>query len=265
MTLGKRLALAGFVVTAVLIATGTGGFSAMAADRSLQVSVVEDEHAFLGIEVVEREGTVGNTQFTLLELTDNFGQDVDVDEVTVASEDAPIEVELPSEATSTDGDFLAMDDTLDVPVSCTEPTDGAVDVTLHIVASGTGVTVVKDKTVGVECSPPAESNPGVGPTDPETVQFRGCGNVFVPDGYAVETYVYYQSGSGNSAGTYTEQDTEQNGPAKLVGIVTAGNGTYANSNFDFESTTCSAGSDDRGAGQPVDGTPPWDQSADSET
>jgi hypothetical protein len=158
-----------------------------------------------------------------------------------------------------------MDDTLAVPVSCVEPTTGTVDVTLHIVASGDGVTVVKDKTVAVECRTPTESTPETGPTDPETVQFRGCGNVVVPDGYAVETYVYYQSGSGDSAGTYTERSTEMNGPAKLVGIVTAGNGTYANGNFDFESTACNAGTDDRGAGTPVDGTPPWEQSTESET
>lgn len=265
MPLGKRLALAGFVLAAVLVATSTGGFSAMAADRGVQVSVVDDEHAFLGITVEDTEGTVGNAQFTLLKLTDNFGQDVDVDEVTVASDDAPIEVELPSAATATDGTYLEMDDTLTVPVSCTEPTTGKVDVTLHIVASGTGVTVVKDKTVAVECTTPTESNPETGPTDPETVQFRGCGNVVVPDGYEVETYVYYQSGSGDSAGTYTEQSTEKNGPAKLVGIVTAGNGTYANGNFDFESTTCSA-TDDRRTGTLVDGTPPWEQSTtESET
>lgn len=252
MTLGKRIAVAGFVAAAVLLATATGGFSAVAADRAVDISVADDRYALLGIEVGDTDGTVGGDPFTLLTLTDNFPQDVDADKVAVTSDGAPIEVTLDDDAAEADGELLQMDDRLDVTVACTRPTDGPESVTLHIVASGDDVTVTKDKTVtGVECTTPASPNP----PGSQTVEFAGCGNVFVPDGYTVETYVYDVS-TPNEAPVY-EQRSNRGGNGKLVGIETAGNGTYVNENFDFETGDCGSQQGERNAGTQVN-SPPWD-------
>jgi hypothetical protein len=123
---------------AVLVATtGTGGFSAVEADRGLDVSVVADDRAHLGITVEETTGANGST-FTLLTLDDNFPHGTDVRVESVAAPDnAPIRVK----SWSMDGP---------VDVTCVETTADT-DVTLLIDARGDGVRVIKHKQVTVTC------------------------------------------------------------------------------------------------------------------
>lgn len=78
MTLGKRLAVVGFVVAAALLAVGTGGFSAMAADRGVDVAVVGDSEAFVGYEASCADD--GDLSVTV---TNRFDREVDGGSVTV--------------------------------------------------------------------------------------------------------------------------------------------------------------------------------------
>jgi hypothetical protein len=78
MTLGKRLAIVGFVAAAALLAAGTGGFSAMAADRGVEVAVVDDSEAFVGYDAsCDGDGDLSVT------VTNRFDRAVDGGSVTV--------------------------------------------------------------------------------------------------------------------------------------------------------------------------------------
>jgi hypothetical protein len=78
MTLGKRIAMVGLVVAAALLAVGTGGFSAMAADRGVEVTVVDDSEAFVGYEAsCDDDGDLSVT------VTNRFDRAVDEGSVTV--------------------------------------------------------------------------------------------------------------------------------------------------------------------------------------
>jgi hypothetical protein len=78
MTLGKRLAIVGFVAAAALLAVGTGGFSAMAADRGVEVAVVDDSEAFVGYDpTCDDDGDLSVT------VTNRFDRAVDGGSVTV--------------------------------------------------------------------------------------------------------------------------------------------------------------------------------------
>jgi hypothetical protein len=78
MTLGKRLAIVGIVVATALLAVGTGGFSAMAADRGVEVAVVGDSEAFVGYDSsCAADGDLSVT------VTNRFDREVDKGSITV--------------------------------------------------------------------------------------------------------------------------------------------------------------------------------------
>jgi hypothetical protein len=146
----RRLVALAALCVATSLALGVGGYSAVSADRTVDVAVVEDEAAYLGVEVTgfDRCGTQA-----LLELRNQFRGDVILD-VTVAVVDAD---ELAVRGLHGPG-------TLDSGESGTvtgnlTPAGGPADdrsITLRIDATGEGVDATLTRTYPVEC---ARSNP----------------------------------------------------------------------------------------------------------
>lgn len=146
----RTLSLGTLLIAALVLVTGTGAFSGASLDRGVDAAVVDDENAYLGIKVVETEGTVGS-EFTLLRITDQAASDIDLDSVSVTSANPPISV--------VDGGPAALDPSADIVVQCDEVATPE-DVELRIEASGGGMAVVKHKTVTVSC----EATPTPTPT-----------------------------------------------------------------------------------------------------
>jgi hypothetical protein len=153
-------------LAAVCLVTTTGAFSSTTADRSVSVSVADDEDAYLGIEiddpvVVERESTGGTNNttengtnaadewsedMTLLTFTDDFGTSLDVD-VSVAESGEP-SVDLATGTVS-----LASGETAAVEATVTCRGDNSRDVTLDVTATGDGVVVDLTRAVEIRCEP----------------------------------------------------------------------------------------------------------------
>jgi hypothetical protein len=74
---------------AVLGATlGTGGFSAVAADRSVDIQVVDDDRAYLGIE--QNATTINDTTNLTVTVTNRFTERLGRVTVTLSGEDESI-------------------------------------------------------------------------------------------------------------------------------------------------------------------------------
>lgn len=145
----RKIVFGVLVVAIALLATGTGGFSSIEAERGVDVAVAEDEHALLGIEVAETEGTVGNS-FTLLKLFNNFDQDISVESVE-ADDKAPIDVQ----SATVNGA---------VTVECLSAVTSA-EVDLTVSVTGDDVSITKYKDVEVTCN---EATPTPSPTPTST-------------------------------------------------------------------------------------------------
>lgn len=163
MSLAKRLALTGFVVAAVLVVASTGGLSAMTADRGVQVSVANDENAFLAIET--NRITRCGTNHGVFEVQNQFGTDltdfeafvVEAHGVRASVKDAPDHLD--------DGDTVGAVDTgdIDIQVKALGPESDDIEpgsVTVHFEASGRGVGISLNRTVEADCakSKPSQSN-----------------------------------------------------------------------------------------------------------
>lgn len=82
--LSVSLAAIGFA----LLMFGTGGFSAMEADRNVHVSVVESENAYLAIEPLDPDGLSPNNseQEGLFKITNNLGSELEITAVRPVEE-----------------------------------------------------------------------------------------------------------------------------------------------------------------------------------
>lgn len=135
--MNRRWLYGGLLVLATTMLVSTGSFSALSADRGVDVAVAEDENAYLGVTTPENPtGTVGEN-FTLLTISDNSGSDLELDSVNI-DDQSPIEL------TSDPESFGA------VTVSCNQSADDQ-NVDVVIEASSDGMTVDKTKTVSVSC------------------------------------------------------------------------------------------------------------------
>lgn len=166
------------VLSATCLVVGSGAFTAASVERGVSVSVADDEHAYLGLDIPEEvtvdggewaTGTGENTPaaaderqsngagnaeragvrqrtVTLFEVTNRFSVPVDVD-ATVESRSGVPKVESISPAE-------------DVRPETTEPVTAVVtcsagppekDLTLYVTASGEDVSVEMTRTVTVTC------------------------------------------------------------------------------------------------------------------
>ena len=119
----RRWVYATLLVFAALLILGTGGFSAMSADRGVSVTVAGDEEAYLGYSDTCENGTLEIT------LTNQFDEELTDVSITVAKEEEPLSDLGPGDS-----------ETVEFNVS----ESGGHDVTVD--ASGSGVSVELDRT-----------------------------------------------------------------------------------------------------------------------
>lgn len=141
------LALALFAIIAFVI--GTGGYSSMETERGVNLDVVNDEKANLG---VSDENTVKTNGTVLLILTNRFGAELTItvqatesnDYLNISIINIPFKLDRGASAPVT-----AM-------VHCSKAVNG-VPVVVHITASNSDVRISMNRTVRVSCTPKQEA------------------------------------------------------------------------------------------------------------
>ncbi len=142
----KLVGLTLMVTSALAIALGTGAFAAIDADRIGYVGISDDRDALLGVDIDEQ--TVQSDQeFTLLSVTNRFGEDVDEIEVTIVDDggfDSVTVTEAPTQLRSGEsGDIGAQ-------VACGPQRSGTV--TVEITAVGAAGSVELTREVEISCA-----------------------------------------------------------------------------------------------------------------
>jgi hypothetical protein len=145
--------LAGLTVLALV--PGTGGFGAVATERSVDVAVVDDDRALLGVETT-RLDRCGDRQRALV-IENRLGTDLH----TVEAEVLLGESDVRATVTSTPGE-LSVGEAGEVQVRVTPdapPDDGLSGATeLRPAVVGDDIVVELSRTVGVDCPGPARNH-----------------------------------------------------------------------------------------------------------
>ena len=235
----RRLLYLVAATLALSVIVGTGGFSAVSADRGVDVAVVPDEHAYLGIETVSTEATVGES-VDVLRLRDNFASDVDLEAVHLVDSSVPADLEGPTGS-------APLDDAASVSVSCDGVGEG--ELTFEITAEGTSAEVVATRTIPFSCTP--------SPIEPSDVTFIGCGNARIA-GHAsqfpleVTLFGYHGGGVTSTTATVTGSGGVTGGAGgQMIGLEIRGGTFVTNPNVDFAGGDCGGAAD----GNPATGVP----------
>lgn len=133
----KTLSIVLAFTAAVGVVLGTAGFSAMDADRGVEVSVVDDEEAYLAVNQTT-ETVTNETETELIEYENRFGIDLetfDVEDVRVVG-DANVSVEGFSGP-----DEIGAGETEPVTVTLQCATEESVSLAFDVEASGDGVSL----------------------------------------------------------------------------------------------------------------------------
>lgn len=155
----RLLAVVSVVVSVGLLTPQTGAFTSATADRSVSVSVVDDEDAYLGIQR-SPVSLAGNREVVLLTVTNRFQRALDLT-VRVTERNpgvAPTVTAVDGPAALAPGGAAPVT----ASVTCVDSTaSGRPTVTLN--ASGEGVSVMATRSVAVDCvdsaaQPPAQAN-----------------------------------------------------------------------------------------------------------
>jgi hypothetical protein len=128
---------------------GTGAFSRVAGDRSIDVDPASDDDTLLGIDIRNPSGRTGE-RVTLLELTNQFVEPV---ETVTASVDGPSNAPVDVSGLRTP-DRLAVGESGEItaPLSCGSDASGSADVS--VTASGADTSVTLTRSVPVACRVP---------------------------------------------------------------------------------------------------------------
>ena len=137
------------------LSVGTGAFSSVDAERDMEVSVVEDDEAYLGLEVETRTVTVGQST-DVVEITNRFA-DTDTLSLNVSVEDTSDTVDEVAGADS--GQKLSLEigpgESEPVSINCRKP--GSVWFELRFVGEVGGASVEKTRTFDdIDCEPKSE-------------------------------------------------------------------------------------------------------------
>lgn len=81
MNLLRGLALVLAFAAATMLVFGSLGFSSVAADRGVAVSVVEDDSAYVGMTVCDRPATNSSGHPVEVSIQNLFGVDLEIDEI----------------------------------------------------------------------------------------------------------------------------------------------------------------------------------------
>ncbi|AZQ14305.1 hypothetical protein [Halorubrum sp. PV6] len=141
----RRLILALFVLATVI--TGTAGYSAIQAERSVDVAVADDESAYLAVESHNpsiKNGSTGGA----LRVTNQFGREIDL---SVQEVDTSGSVAYGSLGNSNSEVTLGADDSVQVSVRCNGTSDGGLSVMLFAVGENNELSVRMMQEVDVTC------------------------------------------------------------------------------------------------------------------
>lgn len=143
MTDHFRVILLLFVVAAAIV--GTSGYSAIQADRSTDVAVVDDDQAYIVIDETEDEIANGSTG-TALEVTNQFAEPVEVTATPTHSPDG-ITVE------GFDSSPVGVGNTADLKVRCGDSRMSDGTITVDLTAEGDETSFeTSDEAVTVRCT-----------------------------------------------------------------------------------------------------------------
>jgi hypothetical protein len=158
--LGRRslIALAAALLALTLV-SGTGGFSSVAADRSVDVAVANDDEALVGIEKSHIDRCGANQ--VALTVTNRLGSDLHTVEATVLAASSDVRATVMD---TPEGLGVGDNGEITVRVNPATPAnedagngdavDGTVDIRLTVKGDGTRVTLTR--SVPVECPSPAD-------------------------------------------------------------------------------------------------------------
>lgn len=127
---------------------GSGAFQTTAADRSVSVSVVDDERAFVGYESPSELSfnVSSDERKELVTLENRFQAEVRVENVD--TNDVPVDLSIPTELDTGEEASIWLDD-------CEESLDGdSVHVTITVEGDGLRATVMGEpetRTIEVDC------------------------------------------------------------------------------------------------------------------
>lgn len=158
----RRLALVLGLTAVVLLATGTGAFSSVSAERGVDVAVVDDEHAYVAIQNDETVGLSGSDQYTHTYLTvrNRFPVPGEATVNVDTSSSNGLSVDLSSAAGGTWRGYLESEENkqFTAAITCTQVDpvhrDSSATLTYEIVFDGDGVySDISPRTVNfdVEC------------------------------------------------------------------------------------------------------------------
>lgn len=196
-----RLLSLGLAITAaLLLVSGSLGFTSTTADRGVSVDVTDDEDAFVGYDTGDESGAQSGTTLTLVDVTNRFDQNVAVSdiEITLESEDSVEFGEVDTPETIAPGESKPVTAEL---TQCTpdEQTDVAATVTVEgesveATLFGDSDSETIERSFEIRCASPEEQ---------ASISFTaGNGNgpakiTGVPTGTAVEATVLYENKSGH--------------------------------------------------------------------
>ncbi|WP_199058289.1 hypothetical protein [Halorubrum sp. C191] len=129
--------------------TGTAGYSAIQAERSVDVTVADDENAYLAVENTNDSIENGSTR-GVLRVTNQFGQEVDL---AVEDVETTGSVEYESENGANDEVTLATSETAEINASCAGTNDGTLEVMLIIESDDNELSVRTMQVVDISCNP----------------------------------------------------------------------------------------------------------------
>lgn len=178
MRFATRIGLALLVVASMGIVVGSSGFSSTEADRSVSVTIVEDESAYVGLDYDENVTAVmqGNTSGPDQDATsfnathesaavvqNRFTEDVTIT-VTVLDEEGEPGIEFEhANGSGNDAELRVGEDAVfDAEVSCSgEPSDyPSRNVTVEYHAEGPTVSATIEREITVSCERGIDSNSG---------------------------------------------------------------------------------------------------------
>lgn len=166
-----RSGLAVLVVVLAVAVTATGGFSALASDRTADVVVAQDETAYLGIELRETvELGPGKTNgVRLATLRNNFPAELTTIAVTI--EDTGQGPPLLESNTSPSSLAVGRAGLLTADVVC--GASGEERWRIHIEASGPDIILRTSRDVIVTCTGPRQGGPPATPGPPDQANQSG--------------------------------------------------------------------------------------------
>ncbi|MCL9817000.1 hypothetical protein [Natronocalculus amylovorans] len=219
------------VLAAMILLTGTFGFTSVTADRGLQVSVADNDHAKVGIEKLGGEASAGDT-IELLNITNNWADGMIISDVTVES---------------LDGDDIS-DTNLDVgedaviSAACTLGAGTTEDVVVTFTASVDGAQTTITRTVEVQCQEESADSTII------DVSFFGGGqqdvNLTAPATANENVTVWSRTGNGVFSKNTTTDLSEKNN--KKIGVDSKQGQVFAIYFESFDVTYLKNGDTDRG-------------------